>query len=109
MPVCHIMRRLATSAALQATACLESDGYYVAKSLVPAQIAAAAASAVRDRVASVLKLYGAKKPGKQLEEMLAVPDWQRSPEQWTGVKFGSVGKRGWMKGPGTGRLLGAMC
>ncbi len=70
--------------------------------MFPAEHASKACSDIEAHVRSVVRLMTKRRPSKDLQEMLEL-DWQKTPQGWSGPKFGVVKLRGWQKGAGTGR------
>jgi hypothetical protein len=70
--------------------------------LVGTEVCTEAATVIRTRVQRTLRMMKVS-PGKHFKAMLDA-DWMHSPDGWSGLPFGSIGSRGWQKGPGTGRI-----
>jgi hypothetical protein len=89
---------------------LDEDGYVVVKGIFPEPMISAAVAAIRDRVLLLLRLYDlmpANADGVFEALLSAIPLLHRAPPGWPGLPFGALGKRGWVKPVGSGRMFDA--
>jgi hypothetical protein len=87
---------------------LDEDGYVVVKGIFPEPMISAAVAAIRDRVLLLLRLYDlmpANAVGVFEALLSAIPLLHRAPPGWPGLPFGALGKRGWVKPVGSGRMF----
>ena len=84
---------------------MEEEGYAVATGLVDKETVAQAVQAIKARVQEALEGYGVKNPEDMQSLLGAAKHFGKTPANWTGVRFGGFGKRGWVKPVGGGRLF----